>query len=92
MKKRLLFLSTWLIICLAIAQERPIYHVPINGTIDMGLPYYIQRVVNEAEEQNAKAIIFVHVHVFGTFRGNMWKQLCGNTWKTRGKSHIIIWT
>ena len=64
MKIRLLFLFTYLIISLARAQEYQVYHVPIHGTIDMGLPHFIQRVVNEAEEHNAKAIIF-DIDTFG---------------------------
>ena len=46
------------------AEEGPVYHVPIHGTIDMGLPHYIQRVVNEAEENNANVIIF-DIDTFG---------------------------
>jgi membrane-bound serine protease (ClpP class) len=38
--------------------------VPIQGTIDMGLPHYIQRVVNEAEDNNANSIIF-DIDTFG---------------------------
>jgi len=63
-KNQLLFLSTCLIISFVRTQEQPVYHVPIHGTIDMGLPYFIQRVVNEAEEHNAKAIIF-DIDTFG---------------------------
>ena len=46
------------------AEEGPVYHVPIHGTIDMGLPHYIQRVVMEAEENDAEAIIF-DIDTFG---------------------------
>ena len=46
------------------AEDGPVYHVPIHGTIDMGLPHYIQRVVDEAEENDAKAIIF-DIDTFG---------------------------
>jgi len=46
------------------AEDGPVYHVPIHGTIDMGLPHYIQRVVNEAEANNASAIIF-DIDTFG---------------------------
>ena len=41
-----------------------VYNVPINGTIDMGLPYFIERVVIEAEENNAVLIIF-EIDTFG---------------------------
>ena len=46
------------------AEDGPVYQVPIHGTIDMGLPYYIQRVVDEAEENNANVIIF-DIDTFG---------------------------
>ena len=64
MNIRLLFLFIYLIVSLARAQENQVYHVSIHGTIDMGLPHFIQRVVNEAEEHNAKAIIF-DIDTFG---------------------------
>ena len=41
-----------------------IYHIPIDGTIDLGLPPYIERSIKEAERNNAKAIIF-EVNTFG---------------------------
>ncbi len=41
-----------------------IYHVPINGTIDLGLPPYIERSIKEAERNNAESIIF-EVNTFG---------------------------
>jgi len=41
-----------------------IYHVPINGTIDLGLPPYIERSIKEAERNNAESIIF-EINTFG---------------------------
>ena len=41
-----------------------IYSVPIEGDIDMGLPYYLERVITEAENDNAKYIIFT-IDTFG---------------------------
>ena len=46
------------------ANNQAIYHVPIQGTIDMGLPHYIQRVVEEAERNDAQAIVF-DIDTFG---------------------------
>ena len=41
-----------------------IYHVPIQGTIDLGLPPYIKRSIKEAERNNAESIIF-EINTFG---------------------------
>ncbi len=41
-----------------------IYRVPIQGTIDLGLPPYIERSIENAEKNNAKAIIF-DIDTFG---------------------------
>lgn len=41
-----------------------IYTVPIEGTIDLGLPPFIKRVISQAESDNAKAIIF-DINTFG---------------------------
>ena len=46
------------------AKENLVFHVPIQGTIDMGLPHYIERVVEDAEEVSADAIIF-DIDTFG---------------------------
>ena len=64
MKFRDLLLLTCIFAAVLKAEDGPVYHVPIHGTIDMGLPHYIQRVVNEAEENNASAIIF-DIDTFG---------------------------
>ena len=41
-----------------------VYHIPIEGTIDLGLPPYIERSIKEAETNNAVSIIF-EVNTFG---------------------------
>ena len=41
-----------------------IYKVPIKGTIDLGLPPFINRVISIAEKDNASAIIF-EINTFG---------------------------
>ena len=41
-----------------------VYHIDISGTIDLGLPPYIQRVLDEAETDDAKAIL-LEVNTFG---------------------------
>jgi len=46
------------------AKENLVFHVPIQGTIDMGLPHYIERVLEDAEEVSADAIIF-DIDTFG---------------------------
>ena len=33
------------------AGNQSVYHVPIQGTIDMGLPYYLERVIDQAESE-----------------------------------------
>ncbi len=35
-----------------------VYRVPIEGTIDLGLPPYIERSINEAKEIGAESISF----------------------------------
>ena len=41
-----------------------IYRIPIQGTIDLGLPPFIKRVLSEAEINNASAVIF-DINTFG---------------------------
>ena len=64
MKFRRLFQIISIISSVLFSEDGPVYHVPIHGTIDMGLPHYIQRVVDEAAEHNAQAIIF-DIDTFG---------------------------
>ena len=51
-------------IAYSISLANTVYHIPIEGTIDLGLPPFIERSITEAEENNAKAIIF-EVNTFG---------------------------
>lgn len=39
------------------AQDRPVYVVPVTGTIEQGLAPFVVRSVREAEEANARAVI-----------------------------------
>jgi len=41
-----------------------VYHIRISGTIDLGLPPYIERVIEEAEAANASAIV-LEINTFG---------------------------
>lgn len=41
-----------------------VVHVPINGTIDMGLPNYIQRALQIAQDDSAKYLVF-DIDTFG---------------------------
>lgn len=41
-----------------------IYHVDISGTIDLGLPPYIERVIQEAESGGARALL-LEINTFG---------------------------
>ena len=41
-----------------------IYRIPISGTIDLGLPPYIERALKEAESNAAAAVIF-DINTFG---------------------------
>ena len=50
---------------LSILSAEPIvYHVPIQGVIDLGLPPFIERTIAAAEEADAAAIIF-DIDTFG---------------------------
>ena len=59
--KRIIF---YFCIAFGISLANTVYHIPIEGTIDLGLPPFIERSIVEAEENNAKAIIF-EVNTFG---------------------------
>jgi membrane-bound serine protease (ClpP class) len=39
------------------AQARPIYRVPVTGTVELGLAPFIARSIREAERANARAVI-----------------------------------
>ena len=59
MKKLLL-----LILIISTLYPDVVYRVPIEGTIDLGLPPFIKRMIDKAESENAKAIIF-DINTFG---------------------------
>ena len=59
--KRIIF---YFCIAFGISLANTVYHIPIEGTIDLGLPPFIERSIAEAEENNAKVIIF-EVNTFG---------------------------
>ena len=60
MKNLIIFI---LILCPALASEK-IYHIPIKGTIDLGLPAYVSRGLDKAKENDAVAVIF-DIDTFG---------------------------
>ena len=47
-----------------ISHANKVYHIPISGTIDLGLPPFIQRSIEEAENDSASAIVF-EINTFG---------------------------
>ena len=59
-----IFIYVFTIISFAFTSNDLIYHVPIKGTIDMGLPYYIERIIKKADTNNAIGIIF-EIDTFG---------------------------
>lgn len=62
--KRLNFLSLFLILFSGQLLFGQVYHIDISGTIDLGLPPYIQRVLDEAKAADAKAVV-LEVNTFG---------------------------
>ncbi len=65
MKRTLLSLCCFICVLIipAVAQDI-VYRVPIQGTIDLGLPPFIERVIEAAEEEGAVAVIF-DIDTFG---------------------------
>ena len=57
MKKPLIHLFVF-VFCRLVASQSIVYKIPIQGTIDLGLPPFIERIIQNAEEENADAIIF----------------------------------
>mgnify|MGYP001220397076 FL=1 len=53
-----------LILTISTSYGDVVYRVPIEGTIDLGLPPFIQRMIDKAESENATAIIF-DINTFG---------------------------
>ncbi len=62
MKKK--FIPLILFISFLFSGTQPVYYIPLQGDIDMGLPYFIERGVAQAEQNDAKVIIF-DVDTFG---------------------------
>ncbi len=64
--KSIKILTVFLIIFLTeiIAQQKTVYLGFIEGDIDLGLAPYVARIVNEAEQNNADAIVF-KINTFG---------------------------
>ena len=60
MKNVIIHCTVWL----SVLYSQIVYHVPIEGTIDLGLPPFIERSIQEAESKSADAIIF-EVNTFG---------------------------
>ncbi len=60
MKNTVFFIS----FLISILYSEIVYRIPIEGTIDLGLPPFIQRTINDAELNNASAIIF-EINTFG---------------------------
>src|SRR5919106_2246001 len=66
-RARALALSVWVLLGCALALHvgpasaqdgaGAVYVVPITGTIDLGLAPYLERVLGEAEENNAAAVL-----------------------------------
>ena len=61
---RFFYLLIIILFSFVIGNNEMVYHVPIHGTIDMGLPHYLQRVIDQAESEKAAAIIF-DIDTFG---------------------------
>lgn len=55
----LLLLLVW-----PLSGRAQIYHIDISGTIDLGLPPYIERIIAEAEANGARAVL-LEVNTFG---------------------------
>jgi membrane-bound serine protease (ClpP class) len=52
------------LLTLSFLLSNDIYKIPIQGTIDLGLPPFIERTIKEAENSGATAIIF-EINTFG---------------------------
>ena len=52
------------IFCISALYSDVVYRVPIEGTIDLGLPPFIQRTLEDAESNEATAVIF-DINTFG---------------------------
>ena len=63
-KSKIQLTLSLLIITFIFSGQNIIYSVPIQGDIDMGLPYFLERVIHEAENEEAQYIIFI-IDTFG---------------------------
>ena len=52
------------IFCISVLYSDVVYRVPIEGTIDLGLPPFIQRTLEDAKSNEATAVIF-DINTFG---------------------------
>jgi membrane-bound serine protease (ClpP class) len=55
---------SYLLFFISIINADKVYRIPINGTIDLGLPPYIERALDEAQSEGAAAVIF-DINTFG---------------------------
>ena len=55
---------TFFIYIFSLLYSDTVYRIPIQGTIDLGLPPFINRMLEDAKSNNAKAIIF-DINTFG---------------------------
>ena len=55
---------TFFIYIFSLLYSDTVYRIPIQGTIDLGLPPFINRMLEDAKSKNAKAIIF-DINTFG---------------------------
>ena len=62
MKKFCTFLLFFMLSTQTFGQK--VYHIQIEGTIDLGLPPYIERIINQATDAKAEAII-LEINTFG---------------------------
>lgn len=61
---KLRFLLVLACVSVLYSKNDAVYVVPVQGDIDMGLPYFIKRAIESAEQSNAKSIIF-DIDTFG---------------------------
>ena len=54
----------YFLISTVFSSEQTVFIIPINGDIDMGLPYVVNRGIDQAENNDAKLIIF-DIDTFG---------------------------
>jgi membrane-bound serine protease (ClpP class) len=64
MKKLFISLIFLILTQLIFSQNKKVYYAEIDGEIDLGMAPYVSRVVSEANEENADAIIF-KINTFG---------------------------